>query len=134
VFQLSKLLNFPIIIPTHIVHHCGKRKEVEKVGEVLPHARGAVDSQALVIEPVNLRDLAALVIATSQRNAIRIPNLERDKQKDAVQRVIAAINVVAEKEIIVQGRLATNLEQLEKIEKLPVHCKLKYQDSELRFI
>lgn len=45
-----------------VVDEGSEGKEVEEVGEVLPHVRVAVLAQALVVEAVDLGDLAGLVV------------------------------------------------------------------------
>lgn len=55
----------------------GREAEVvEDLGAVAPHVHRPVLAQALVVEPVHLRDLAAFVVPADQRDALRIPHLE----------------------------------------------------------
>ena len=44
------------------------------------------------------------------------------QQKNAVQRVEAAIHIVTEKKIVVERRFASNFKKFQQIEKLSVHC------------
>ena len=53
-----------------------EREEVEEVGEVLPDICVAILSQTLVVEAVDLGDLARLVVATQDCDALRVSNLE----------------------------------------------------------
>ena len=47
-----------------------QRQVVKEVGEELPHIRIAILAQALIIEAIDLRDLAAFVIAAKDRYPI----------------------------------------------------------------
>lgn len=67
---------------------------VEQVREVLPHVGVAVLAQALVVKAVDLRDLPRLVVPPQDRDALRVANLQRNQQRDRLDRVVASINVV----------------------------------------
>lgn len=68
---------------------------VEEVGKVLPDIGVAVFAQAFVVEAVDLGDLARLVIATEDGDALGVADLERDEQSDSLDREVASINVIA---------------------------------------
>lgn len=59
-----------------VVDEGGKGEVIEEVGEVLPNVCVAVFSQAFVVEPVYLCDLARLVVAAENRDALRITDFE----------------------------------------------------------
>ena len=44
------------------------------------------------------------------------------QQEHAIQGIEAAIHIVAEKKIVVEGRFSANFKQFQQIEKLSVHC------------
>lgn len=55
----------------------GRQAEVVKdLSAVAPHGHGAVFTQALIIEAIDLCDLTALMVAPDQGDAIRIANLK----------------------------------------------------------
>jgi hypothetical protein len=62
----------------------GERKEVEKVGEVLPHVRISVLSETLVIEAIDLSDLTRFVVATEDSDALRISDFESYEKSDSL--------------------------------------------------
>lgn len=72
----------------------GEREEIEKVGEVLPHVGIAIFAQALVVEAVDLGDLAGFVVAAEDGDALGIANFEGDKESHGLDREITTINVV----------------------------------------
>jgi hypothetical protein len=78
-----------------VVDEGGERQIVEEVGEVFPHVRISIFPEALVVEAVDLRDLAGLVVATEDGDALGVSDFERDEQGDGLDRVVASINVVA---------------------------------------
>ena len=62
----------------YLVVDDGRQGEVVKdVAAVAPDIDRPVLAQALVVEPVHLRDLPRLVIPPNEGNAIRIPHLLR---------------------------------------------------------
>jgi hypothetical protein len=83
-----------------VVDEGGERQVVEEVCEVLPDVCIAVLSQALVVEAVDLRDLAGFVVAAEDGDAAGVSYLERDKQRDRLDGEVASVDIVA------WGRLA----------------------------
>lgn len=68
---------------------------VEEIGEVLPHVCVAVFPEALVVEAVDLGDLARLVVAAEDSDAPGVADLQGDQQGDCLNRVISSVDVVA---------------------------------------
>ena len=66
----------PVDAEDAVVDDGRQAQEVEDLRAVLPDVHGTVLSQALVVEAVDLRDLAALVVAADQRDALRVANLQ----------------------------------------------------------
>lgn len=63
--------------PAYLAIDDGRQAEVVKdLCAVAPHSHRAVFTQTLVIEAIDLGDLAALVVAPDQGDAVRIANLE----------------------------------------------------------
>lgn len=58
-----------------ILDERGEWQVVEEVGEVLPDVGVAVLAEALVVEAVDLRDLARLVVAAEDGDALRVADL-----------------------------------------------------------
>lgn len=103
-----------------VVDHHAQRKIVKHVGEVVPDVCAAVFATALGVEAIALRHAARLVIATDQVHARGIPQLEADEERDGFDGKQAAIDVVAQEEIVCVGAGAANLEYLEHVEELAV--------------
>jgi hypothetical protein len=78
-----------------VVDEGGEGQVVEEVGEVLPDVGVAVLAQTLVVEAVDLSDLAGLVVATKNGDALRVSNLESDEEGDGLDGVVATVDVVA---------------------------------------
>lgn len=95
-------------------------EKVEHVGEVLPHGRAAVLADALAVEPVRLGHGAALVVAADELDAVRVPQLEARQERDGLDAEEAAVDVVAEEEVVGFGREAAVLEQAQEVVVLAV--------------
>ena len=78
-----------------VVDESSEREVVEEVGEVFPHICIPILPQTLIVEAVDLRDLSRFVIAAEDRDAGGVSDLERDKEGDSLNGVVAAVNVVA---------------------------------------
>jgi len=68
-------------------------------------------SPTFVIEAVDAVDACTLVVATEQKEVLWIFDLIGEQQADCLQWLLAAVDVVAEEEIIALGREAAVLEQ-----------------------
>lgn len=94
---------------------------VEQVREILPDVGVAVLPETLVVESVDLGDLAGLVVAAQYRDALAIADLEGHEQGDGLDGVVSSVDVVAHEEVIRVWRFATNPEELHEIVKLSVN-------------
>mmetsp|Transcript_123539 Transcript_123539/g.360766 ORF Transcript_123539/g.360766 Transcript_123539/m.360766 type:complete len:214 (-) Transcript_123539:283-924(-) len=83
-----------------VLHNGCHRQVVEGVREELPNGGPTVSSHALVEEAVDLRDLATLVVAAEQGDALLIAHLVQEHQGHGLHRVVATINVIAEEEVV----------------------------------
>ena len=81
----------------------GQRQVIEEVGEVLPHVRVAVLAQTLVVEAVDLGDLATLVIAPQDRDAVLEAHLQANQQCDRLHTVVASVDVVPHEQVVCVG-------------------------------
>lgn len=91
---------------------------VEDVGAVAPNVDGAVLAEALVVEAVNLSDLAGFVVTSNKTDAGRILDLEEEKEKEGLDGVVAAIDEIAHEDVVCVGDVAADTEKFEEIEEL----------------
>lgn len=103
-----------------VVDESGEGEIIEEIGKVLPDISITVLAKALVVEAVDLGDLARLVVASEDGNSFGVSNLERDEEGDRLDRVVTSVDIVSHEEIIGIGVGTANLEQLHKIVKLAV--------------
>jgi hypothetical protein len=77
-----------------VVDQGGQRKVVEEVGEVLPDVGVAVFSEALVVEAVDLGDLAGFVVSSKNGYALGVSDLEGDEEGNGLDGIISSVNVI----------------------------------------
>lgn len=73
----------------------GEREVVEEIGKVLPNIGVAILAEAFIVETVDLSDLAGLVVATQNGDALGVADLKRNKESDSLDGEVATVNVVA---------------------------------------
>lgn len=95
-------------------------QRVEEVGQQVPDAQAAELADALVVQPVRLGHGAALVVPPEQRHAVGVAHLQGEQQQDRLDAVVPPVDVVAQEEVARLGRLAPDLEELEKVVELAV--------------
>src|SRR5947209_3571539 len=77
-----------------VVNQGGEGEVVEEIGKVFPHICIAVLAQALVIEAVDLGDLARFMIAAEDRYAGGIADFESNEESDSFNGVVTAIDII----------------------------------------
>lgn len=78
-----------------VVDESSEGKVIEEVGEVLPDVGVAVLAEALVVEAIDLSDLARLVVAAEDGDALWVSDLEGDEKGHRLYRVVATVDIVA---------------------------------------
>ena len=68
-----------------IRNDCRHGQVVEGVREILPDVCIAVLAKALVVETIDLRDLATLVVAAENSDSAAVANLKGYQQSDSFQ-------------------------------------------------
>ena len=96
-----------------------KGEDVEDVLEALPHL-DVEAPLALVVEAVDAVDRRALVVAAQQEEVLRVLDLVREEEADALEAVLPAVDVVAEEEVVGVGRKAAVLEHAQQVVVLAV--------------
>ena len=96
------------------------REAVEALDELLPELEG-VPALAFIVEAVDAVDRAALVVASEEEEVLRVLDLVGEHEADDFEVLLAAIDVVAEEEVVGFGREAADLENSEQVNKLAVN-------------
>ena len=86
----------------HSAHH----KVVKDVGAVAPCVRVAILSHRLVVKTINRGDLPRFVVAPEQRDMLGVLELQAHQQGKSLQRVVAAVNIIAHKNVRGVGNLS----------------------------
>ena len=103
-----------------VINECSEWEAVEGGSDAAPSGGVAILAKALVVEAVHLGDLAAFVVATQERDAVRPASLKREDVAHGFDAVVPAVNVVAKEEVVGVGGVAADVEELEEVGKLPV--------------
>ena len=103
------------------VHKGCQWEIIKQVGEVFPHIRVAIFAQTLVIEPVDLGDLAGFVVSSQNRDTVLETDLEADQQAHGLDGVVASIDIVSHEQVVGVWGLSAHLEKLHQIVELSMH-------------
>lgn len=95
------------------------RKGVEAVDESLPGLNVAA-SLALIVETVDSGDVGALVVPPQKEEVLRVFELVAKEEEDSLEGLLAAIDIVAEEEIVGVGRETAHLEHADQVGVLAV--------------
>ena len=94
---------------------------IEEVCKVFPYICISVFTKAFIIKPVDLGDLATLMISSQNSDSFLIADFKCDEQSYCFDRIIASVHIVAHEKIISIGRSSSNLKQLHQVVELPMH-------------
>ena len=72
-----------------------KREIVKEIGEVFPDVSIAVFTETFVVEAVDLSNLAGLVVAAEDGDAMGVADFQGDKEGNGFDGEVATVNVVA---------------------------------------
>lgn len=78
-----------------------------------PHVDTTVLAQAFIVEAINLSNLPTFVVATDERNPVRVADLEGQEEEEGLHGVVAPVDKVAKEEVVLVGTFAADLEQLD---------------------
>lgn len=102
-----------------LVNDGGNGQAVEAIGKCLPQL-DVVATLALVVKAVDAVDGRALVVTPQDEEVLGILDLVGQEQADGLERLLAAIYVVAKEEVVGLGREAAILEEAKQVVILPM--------------
>lgn len=97
-----------------LVDDGGDGQAVEAVRKSLPQL-DVIAPLAFVVEAVDAVDGGALVVAAQDEEVLGVLDLVGQQKADSLERLLAAIYVVAEEEVVSLGREAAILEKAQKV-------------------
>ena len=102
-----------------VIDESRHREHIEAAHEPLPHA-DVEPSLALVIEPVYLRDILAFVITSKQEHGLWVFHLVSEEKADGLYGTLAAVHIVSQEKVVGERRVASKVQEAEKVLVLPV--------------
>ena len=75
------------------------RQAIEAIGKRLPKL-DVIPSLAFIVEAVDPVNRRAFVVATQHKKVFRILDLIREKKADGLERLLATVHIIPEKEVI----------------------------------
>lgn len=93
-------------------------KKVEHFCAVLPGVGVTVLAHGLIIEAINLGDLASLVVASQKSDVSWILQLQAQKQLECLNRIKSAVDKIAHKDVPRVWDVTSLVEKLEEIMEL----------------
>ena len=103
-----------------VLDHCCQRQVVKQVSQVLPHVGIAILAEALVIEAVDLGDLATLVVATEDSDTLLKAHFKADEKRDGLHTVVSTVNVITHEKIVCIRGSSSDFEKLHQVMELSV--------------
>ena len=94
---------------------------IKEWSKMLPHISIAILPKAFIIEPIHLGDLFGFVVSSENCDSVRVSDLERYKQRNCLNWIISAINVVSHEEIVVFWNLSSDFEEFLEIIELSMN-------------
>ena len=103
-----------------ILYDSCQRQIVKEICQVFPHVGVAILAEALVVETVDLSDLATLVIASQNRDSVLKAHFQTDQERHCLDTVVAAIDIIAHEQVVCIRRASSNLKQFHQVVELAV--------------
>lgn len=103
-----------------LIHQSRQRQTIERVHARIVHAFRVLDL-ALLLERKVLGQVPALVVAAQQEQRGRVAELQRPQVQDAFDAEVAAVHVIAQKQILGRRWRATHVKQLHQVVELTVN-------------
>ena len=98
-----------------VVDDGSKGKVVKHFRAVAPDVDRAIFAEALVVEAVDLGDLARLVIASNESDSLWVAHLKGEQEEEGLNGVVATIHEVTHEQVVGVGALASYLEKLHQV-------------------
>ena len=105
-----------------LVFNDGRQTQIIKDFRTIPpDVDRSVFAQTLVVESVDLRDLPTFVVPPNEGDAVGVADLEGEQEEEGLDAVVAAVDKVAEKEVVLVGAFATDFEEFDEVVELSVN-------------
>lgn len=124
VFDLFEVFQFGREPTVHaedlFVNYRADRQTVKHVGEDFPKF-DRVPALALVVEAINSIDLRTLVVSSQQEEVLGVFDLIAEQESNGFYRLLAAVDVVAQEQVVCLRREPAVLENAQQVIVLAMH-------------
>lgn len=103
-----------------LVNNCRNGQTIEAVRKGFPQFN-VVPALAFVVEAINAIYACTLMITAQQEEILRVFDFVGEQQTNCLERLLSAVHVVAEKQVIRFGREASVLKETQQIGELAVN-------------
>jgi hypothetical protein len=77
------------------IHHRAQRQIIKQIAAIPPDIRRSKLALTLVVEAIDLGDLAGFVVASNQGEAVGVADFKGDEEEEGLDRVEASVDKVA---------------------------------------
>mmetsp|Transcript_11852 Transcript_11852/g.34208 ORF Transcript_11852/g.34208 Transcript_11852/m.34208 type:complete len:246 (+) Transcript_11852:453-1190(+) len=98
-----------------MLHQRRQREVIEQIREHLPNIGASVLSNAFIVEPVHLRDLTTLMIASQDEDAVRVSDLQAHEHRDRFYGVVPSVHVISHEQVVCVRSAAADAKQLHQV-------------------
>lgn len=103
-----------------VVNDSSKWQVIEDVCAISPNIEWPIFPETFVVEPINLGDLSAFMVASDKRDEIGISDLVSKEQQEGLDAIEASVYEITQEQVVDWGDVTTFLEQLQQVVELTV--------------
>ena len=93
-----------------VIDHSSDSKVVEDLSEGAPHIKRPIFADAFIVETVDFRNEARLVVSPQQSDPVFVAHLQGQQHQESFNAVTSSVDVVPKEDIVSIGRIASDLE------------------------
>lgn len=103
-----------------------QRQEIKRIIEIVPHIIIPVLFANLIVKTIHVCDVTRLMIPPQQYQQIRMLQLVKKQQQDALHRVVPTIYIVSQHDIALFRNCPASFEHLQHVPELSMNITADY--------